>query len=55
MTEELHDLEQKAKHISEKLTDPSITPEEYATLSAEYVNTKRKISSLKVAIFMDGV
>ena len=55
MSNDISSLEKQAKELAAKLTDPSITPEEYAILSTEYVALKRKISSLKIALFMDGV
>lgn len=55
MNDKIRDLEEQAKTLADKLTDPSITPEEYSALSTEYISLKRKISSLKVELFMDGV
>lgn len=48
-------LQEQIKELAEQLADPSITPDEYAVLSSEYVALKRKISSLKNGTFMEEV
>lgn len=53
--DEITQLEKESEILAEKLTDPDITPDEYAMLSSEYTIVKRKISSLKVKRFLDGV
>ena len=55
MKDKIQELEEQANVLADKLTDPSITPEEYSTLSTEYISLQRKISSLKVELFMEGV
>lgn len=55
MDQEIKQLELEASDMADRLTDPDITPEEYAALSTEYVTLKRKISSLKIERFLDGV
>ena len=53
--EEITKLQNEAAVLAERLADPDITPEEYAVLSSEYTIIKRKISSLKIERFLDGV
>jgi SMC interacting uncharacterized protein involved in chromosome segregation len=55
MDQEIKRLESEASDMADRLTDPDITPEEYAALSTEYITLKRKISSLKIERFLDGV
>jgi SMC interacting uncharacterized protein involved in chromosome segregation len=46
-------LQSQIKDLAEQLTNPDITPDEYAILSSEYVVLKRKISSMKNRTFTE--
>lgn len=48
-------IQSRIKDISIQITEPTISPDEYSVLSAEYIALKRKISSLKNKTFMEEV
>lgn len=54
-TDEYNLIQSRIKDISSQITEPTISPEEYSVLSAEYIALKRKISSLKNKTFMEEV
>ena len=55
MTDEISQLQARATELAEALSNPDISSEEYSQLSTEYTQVKRKISSLKIKRFMEGV
>lgn len=48
-------LEAQLKDLASQSSDPEVTPDEYARITAEYTRIKQQISSLKIKRFMDGV
>ena len=53
--DEYNEIQDRIKDISVQLIEPTISPDEYAILSTEYISLKRKISSLKNRTFMEEV
>ena len=53
--DEISNLESRLQDLTKQSNSPSITPDEYARIVAEYTSIKQQISSLKIQRFMDGV